>query len=264
MRQSESINELVAALTKVQGMIEPPQKGKTAHVKSDKANYTFDYADLAAVIASVRKPLSECGIAYTFAVDIVEGKAILDTRIMHTSGQWIGSVMPLTVAGTPQQRGSEITYLKRYSLCGLIGVAAEDEDDDGNAASGNRANIAPRQQTQRPTQQQQKPTHQQQTKTAQTSTTAAGNASTSETQKVDPGNLGDNGIFAAAVAQAYESRKISNDLAKEITAMRLYRATNGAKTELSQIPTASRQAFIDKITSGAFDNYISQNSNAAA
>ena len=37
---------------------------------------------------------------------------------------------------TAQALGSAVTYAKRYALTALLGIAA-DEDDDGNAASGN-------------------------------------------------------------------------------------------------------------------------------
>lgn len=145
MRHSEQIDKLAEALAKAQGVIDPPKKNKTAKVQMKSGgSYSFDYADLSDVIAAVRRPLSDNGLAFTFAIDSNEqGKALLDTRLMHTSGQWIGCVYPLKLIGTPQENGSELTYAKRYTLCGLVGIASE-EDDDGNAASGNGAQIQPK------------------------------------------------------------------------------------------------------------------------
>jgi exonuclease VII large subunit len=54
---------------------------------------------------------------------------------MHTSGEFINSEMPMQNAGDVQKMGSQITYLKRYSLMAMLGVSTEDEDDDGNSAT---------------------------------------------------------------------------------------------------------------------------------
>ena len=68
---------------------------------------------------------------------------------MHSSGEWIGGVYPVRPAqNTPQGMGSAITYARRYSLSAMLGLAADD-DDDGNAASGQQA--AQRQTEQRQT-----------------------------------------------------------------------------------------------------------------
>ena len=42
---------LFAALAEVQAELPSITKGETAQVKSDKANYSYKYADLAAVLA---------------------------------------------------------------------------------------------------------------------------------------------------------------------------------------------------------------------
>lgn len=55
---------------------------------------------------------------------------------------------PLKLSENPMQMGSAITYARRYVLLAITGIAAEDEDDDGNAASGHRT--AQRQQRQQP------------------------------------------------------------------------------------------------------------------
>jgi len=55
--------------------------------------------------------------------------------LYHTSGESITSVLSGTAKDTtPQAIGSAITYFRRYQMCAVLGVAAE--DDDGAAASG--------------------------------------------------------------------------------------------------------------------------------
>ncbi len=63
--------------------------------------------------------------------------AVMETMLLHKSGQWICGEQPLQIAGQGNQEiGSAVTYAKRYGLCAMLGLAA-DEDDDSNAAAGN-------------------------------------------------------------------------------------------------------------------------------
>jgi hypothetical protein len=61
------------------------------------------------------------------------------TRLMHSSGQYIQAVYPITAGdnrgvSSAQAVGSALTYARRYSLTALVGVVSED-DDDGNSAA---------------------------------------------------------------------------------------------------------------------------------
>jgi hypothetical protein len=57
------------------------------------------------------------------------------TRVVDTeSGEAIDSRYTMT-GTTPQQRGSEQTYFRRYSMIALFNLPSE--DDDGNACSNN-------------------------------------------------------------------------------------------------------------------------------
>lgn len=128
--QSEQIDLLAAALVKAQAAMKPASMNKiNPHFKSK-------YADLAAIIESLRKPLSDNGLAFTQTVrlwgDQVDS-ALLATTLLHTSGQWLRSEYPLPTNATPQQLGSALTYARRYSLSAITGTAA-DEDDDGDKA----------------------------------------------------------------------------------------------------------------------------------
>jgi hypothetical protein len=61
------------------------------------------------------------------------------TMLLHTSGQWIAFdyQMPLEKP-TAQSVGSAITYGRRYGLGSILALATE-EDDDGQAASQQKA-----------------------------------------------------------------------------------------------------------------------------
>jgi hypothetical protein len=81
-------------------------------------------------------------------VSVVDGGASveIESRLMHTSGQWLASTLTMPVSQrTPQGIGSAITYGRRYGLAALLGVAAETDDDgnEGSAREGSGAREAP-------------------------------------------------------------------------------------------------------------------------
>jgi hypothetical protein len=69
---------------------------------------------------------------------MINDKPALVTMLAHTSGQWMKSEFPIVATKMDSQGiGSAMTYAKRYSLCGMLGIVAdEDADDDGEAAVG--------------------------------------------------------------------------------------------------------------------------------
>lgn len=129
MRQSQSIAKLAAALVKAQGEVENATKNAAnPHFKSR-------YADLAEILNTIKPVMTKHGLAVVQFPGFEEGHATVETQLVHESGEWIAgtSGAPLQ-KNDPQGVGSAITYLRRYSLAALAGIAQE--DDDGNAASG--------------------------------------------------------------------------------------------------------------------------------
>jgi hypothetical protein len=129
MNQSDNINELALALAKAQGEMD--------NAKKDCNNPFFKskYADLTSVWAACREPLTKHGLAVTQTMADQDGKLILITMLLHASGQWIKSCLPI-IAQKPdaQALGAAITYMRRFSLSAMVGICPE--DDDGNIASG--------------------------------------------------------------------------------------------------------------------------------
>lgn len=129
MNQSENINDLASALAKAQGEYTPALK--------DSANPFFKskYANLCSIVRSCQEPLSKNGISYTQVTLKQEGEWVLQTKLMHTSNQWIQSTTPIiTLKPDIQSFGSAVTYARRYALAAIAGVTT-DEDDDGEAAT---------------------------------------------------------------------------------------------------------------------------------
>lgn len=131
MNKSESIAAISAAIAKAQAEVE--NAGKNAanpHFKSR-------YADLAEILNTVRPVFSAHGLAIVQMPSFDAGVASVETMISHSSGEWISSVCSAPVSKQDAQGvGSAITYLRRYSLAAMAGIAQE--DDDANSAVGHR------------------------------------------------------------------------------------------------------------------------------
>lgn len=145
-QHSESIGDLVAALAKAQAEIENPKRDQEVSYSGRR----FRYASLPVIIDTIRKPLTSNSMWFTQMTSTNEhGQIQLTTKLMHSSGQWIASDTPIERKGPGNQEfGSALTYMKRYALCALLGIAA-DEDDDGNAGDGKKEKPEPLQ-AQRP------------------------------------------------------------------------------------------------------------------
>ena len=137
--QSANVSKLMTALAKAQGQIGDIERDRTVKVQSRSGpGYEFKYATLSAIIKGIKKPLSDNGISYTQVISWNDADRLYYlTTSLHYENEFISSSCPLILTdGTNQQFGSAATYMKRYTLSALVGVAA-DEDDDANAADGN-------------------------------------------------------------------------------------------------------------------------------
>ena len=132
MKTSDSIKELATALAKAQAVM--------AGAKKDSTNPHFrsKYADLASIWEACRDALTSNGIAVVQMTRArPEDVVIVETRLLHSSGEWIeGELLVPVMKADAQGYGSAITYARRYALAAAVGVAPE--DDDGNAAAAAR------------------------------------------------------------------------------------------------------------------------------
>jgi hypothetical protein len=132
MKKSDQISEITKALSIAQAAF--PDIPKNKEVSAGK--YKFHYADLASIIAATRKPMTDNGLAVMQSVSLDGERMMIETLLSHISGQWIETTTPIKVTGNDNQAfGSAQTYGKRYALCAILGVVADD-DDDGMKGSG--------------------------------------------------------------------------------------------------------------------------------
>jgi len=135
MNKSENICDVAKALMVVQASLAPAKRDST------NPYYNSTYADLSSVWESCRVLLSKNGLCVIQGNRVgAESTLIVETLLIHESGQWVQSELCLPLSkNDPQGVGSAMTYGRRYGLAAIIGIVA-DADDDGNAASAKNGN----------------------------------------------------------------------------------------------------------------------------
>lgn len=154
MNKSESIADLAKALAAFQSEVKQPKK--------DKSNPFFKstYVDLAGVVDAITETAPKHGLSFMQHALTDENERVgVTTIIFHESGEYIEAppIFAKPTKAGPQEVGSVITYLKRYSLSAAFGITSE-VDDDGEKGMGrmnNNQGFQQQQYRQAPPQQQQ-------------------------------------------------------------------------------------------------------------
>ena len=118
--------------------------------QSENPHFKSAYAMLPFVLHMVSKQLVKAGLVIVQGGTMVESQFAVVTRMCHTSGEWIETVMPIQPSARALERdasqayASAMTYGRRIALLSILGLAPVDPkekallevDDDGNAAAG--------------------------------------------------------------------------------------------------------------------------------
>lgn len=124
--RSEKFDALAKGLGEFQSTVSAVKKdGENPHFKST-------YATLDSILAAIREPMKKAKLSFA---QLPIGDDLLVTILMHESGEFFQSTIRMHPRdNSPQSLGSAITYMRRYALSAILGIAT-DEDDDGNGAS---------------------------------------------------------------------------------------------------------------------------------
>lgn len=125
MKTSESITKIAPAFLRAQRKIGSANKGASNPFFKSK------YADLGAVMEACKEHLNDEGIAILQppAYADVNGKHLVETILMHESGEFFAAAMALEVPkSNMQDLGSAVSYARRYGLQSLVFIPAEDDD----------------------------------------------------------------------------------------------------------------------------------------
>jgi len=120
-----------------------PEIIKDKHVKfqTSKGITEYDHASLGNVTKSISNSMGPYGLNPHWTTEQPDGKIKVTCIITHEGGH---SESTSLTAGSDQTGnkndiqavGSTISYLERYTLLALTGLATEDMDDDGTGAGG--------------------------------------------------------------------------------------------------------------------------------
>ena len=123
--------ELIKALIKA--------RAEFPSIQKDKVNPHFktSYASLDSVLDAVTPALCKHGLLIVHVME--KGNNILKTHLFHESGEVLTSEYELPDIQDSQKKGAALTYARRYSVCALLSITA-DEDDDGNATKDEQKN----------------------------------------------------------------------------------------------------------------------------
>lgn len=146
---SDSNKAISKALVSAWGAIETPKHNTNVTVKTKTGgSYEFSYTDLDGIFAAIKQVYRENKIAVVqeAKTSIIDGMQFVtvETVLLHESGEWVKSEpLKAPASQSMQDMGGQITYMKRYSLSAMLGIATE-KDDDANGVSGNQVEYKPK------------------------------------------------------------------------------------------------------------------------
>jgi hypothetical protein len=121
------------------------------NVQATRVNPHFRsrYFGLGDLLAQVKPAFAAYGLAILQTPYTSEGCIKVKTEVLHgkSGHRFDFNELGIAAAGNLQATGSAMTYLKRYAIATIAGVASDDEaEDDGNAASRPIQHTAPKSQ----------------------------------------------------------------------------------------------------------------------
>jgi hypothetical protein len=128
------VSEINKALSELQQNLPQITKDLVGKVKTERAQYSYSYADLAQISRELLPLLGKHGLSFTARTAVAEGRFMVVYELRHVSGETIPGQWPLPERASPQEIGSAITYARRYGLCAVTGLAPDDEDHDAIVA----------------------------------------------------------------------------------------------------------------------------------
>jgi len=129
---NEAKKAYVAAMAEFKA--NPPKIMKDSHVKF--GNTEYDHATLANVTETINSALSKHGLSAGWKTEQTEKAITVTCIITHIMGHQESTSLssaPDNSGGknSIQAIGSAVTYLQRYTILALTGLATHEQDDDG-------------------------------------------------------------------------------------------------------------------------------------
>ena len=135
---NEAHKAFVAALAAFKAHPPVLEKNKTVDYtsKSTGNRTTYKHATLDEVAIQIGEALAPHGLSFRWNVEQAGGRVKVTCILQHAMGHSETVTMdgPLDDSGQKnaiQQAGSTVTYLERYTLLAITGMAVKDQDNDG-------------------------------------------------------------------------------------------------------------------------------------
>jgi hypothetical protein len=121
-------------------------KDETVDFATAKGRTNYRYAGLGGIVRQITVILSDCGLNASWETHQDKDTVAVTCHVTHVKGHRESTTLsgPLDNSGNKnliQQLGSTVTYLQRYTLLALLGLATSEQDDD--ASGGKKGNDHP-------------------------------------------------------------------------------------------------------------------------
>jgi hypothetical protein len=137
--KNQAVKAYNEAMTKFKA--NPPEIDKNKHVKFQtlKGVTEYNHADLFNVTDKISSELSKYGLSASWTTNQIDKQISVTCKISHVQGHFEST----TLSSSPddsggknsiQAIGSAVTYLQRYTLLALTGLATREQDNDGKTA----------------------------------------------------------------------------------------------------------------------------------
>lgn len=122
-------------------------RNEAPNIRKTRKAHNSMYAGLSESVSAVKPLLAKYGLSHRWSTAQEGGKITVTCTVSHIDGH--SESTSLTAESDKsgskniiQAIGSTITYLERYSLYAILGLASTDQDDDGSAAGQSEAYIS--------------------------------------------------------------------------------------------------------------------------
>lgn len=115
---------------------EAPRLEKTKEVNFGQGKTAYKFTPLDQIANGLGPVLAKHGLSYNWRQERNNGEITVTCVLRHTQGHSIENALsgPADPSGSKnaiQAIGSTVSYLRRYTLLGVLGMATSDEDTDG-------------------------------------------------------------------------------------------------------------------------------------
>ncbi|HDY88078.1 MAG TPA: hypothetical protein ENH82_08205 [bacterium] len=128
---------IIKALAEFQKLCPPIKKDSQADVTTKSGGkYSYKYGSFPYILEVIKPHLETSGLMFTQPLSLDEGVRCIITNLYHIeTGESIQSVIDIPTVefvgmNIYQSMGSGITYLRRYALMAILGIVAEEDDND--------------------------------------------------------------------------------------------------------------------------------------